>query len=78
MEHNAADGLFTKPSSLILGMYNGNRRRFLKARRQYGNDDKTLLNDLRYGLCLRRAGFVEKWRKVLREEMHREKPDLVQ
>ncbi len=61
-------------TSLILGMHDEDRRKFLEAHRQYGNDEKTLLNDLRYGFYLGGAEFVEKWRTVLREEAHREKP----
>lgn len=63
-------------TSLILGMHDGNRRSLLEAHRQYGNDEKSLLNDLQYGFYLGSAEFVEKWRKVLLKGMHREKPDV--
>lgn len=61
-------------TSLVLGMYGGSRKRFIEAQLGYAGKEKTLLDELRYGLFLGSDRFVERWKERLEEERHREKP----
>jgi len=63
-------------TSLVLGMYGGSRRRFIDAQRSYAGEEKTLLSELRYGLFLGSDDFVNKFKKKLDRENHREKPQV--
>jgi len=61
-------------TKLVLGMYGGSRKRFIDAQLAYVGKEKSLLDELRYGLFLGSERFVEKWKKRLQGERHREKP----
>jgi len=54
----------------------GGRKRFINAQRSYAGEEKTLLDELRYGLFLGSEDFVSKFKKKLDRERHREKPQV--
>lgn len=61
-------------TSLVLDMYDRSRERFINAQSAYVGEEKSLLDELRYGLFLGSERFVTKWKKILEEERHQEKP----
>jgi putative transposase len=60
-------------TDLVLGMYEGDRNRFLEAQR-LSLEDPHLLKDLRHGLYLGSEAFSEECRKKATQEDHHEKP----
>ncbi len=63
-------------TSLVLGMYSRRRKRLVEAHKAYAGEEKKLLNELKYGLFLGSARFVEKMKERLQEESHPEKPQV--
>lgn len=63
-------------TELVLGMYGMSRNRFIDAQLAYAGKQKSLLDKLKYGLFLGSKRFVEKWKKRLEGERHREKPQV--
>jgi putative transposase len=63
-------------TALVLGMYGWSQEQFVKAHLAYAGKEKSLLDDLRHGLFLGSARFVETWKKRLQQERHREKPQV--
>jgi REP element-mobilizing transposase RayT len=61
-------------TGLVLGMYGGDRKRFVDAQLAYSDQEKSYLDSVRYGLFLGSEKFVAKWKKRLERERHREKP----
>ncbi len=48
----------------------------MQAQLAYAGKEKSLFDELRYGLFLGSERFVDKWKKRLKEERHREKPQV--
>lgn len=61
-------------TELVLGMYGGSRRRFLRAQQEFFQERPKLLEELRHGLYLGSEGFSEECRERIKEERHAEKP----
>ena len=61
-------------TELVLGMYGGSRRRFIREQHFYLRGGENLLGDLRHGLYLGSEGFSEECIERVRRERHREKP----
>lgn len=61
-------------TELVLGMYGGSRRRFIREQHFYLRGNENLLGDLRHGLYLGSEGFSEECIERVRRERHREKP----
>ena len=54
-------------------MYGGSRKKFIDAQLAYTGKEKSLLDELKYGLFLGSERFVEKWKKKFQRERHQEK-----
>jgi len=63
-------------TSLVLGMYGGRRKGLIQAHRAYAGEEKTLLDELRYGLYLGSEEFAFELKERLDGERHREKPQV--
>jgi len=61
-------------TELVLGMYEGNRKRFLRAQQMFFEEKANLLEDLRHGLYFGDETFSEECRKRIKGEEHPEKP----
>jgi hypothetical protein len=61
-------------TELVLGMYGGSRKRFVRAQQEFFKERPNLLEDLRHGLYLGSEGFLEECLEKVRGEQHREKP----
>jgi putative transposase len=61
-------------TDLILGMYEGSRKRFLRAQQMFFKEKPNLLEDLRHGLYLGDEAFSEECRRRIKGEEHPEKP----
>jgi putative transposase len=61
-------------TDLVLGIYGGNRRRFIREQQLFFGGDEDLLGDLRHGLYLGSEEFSEECIERVRNETHREKP----
>jgi REP element-mobilizing transposase RayT len=61
-------------TELVLGMYGGSRRKFLRAQQEFIEERPNLLEDLRHGLYLGSEEFSEECIERLRGEGHHEKP----
>ena len=61
-------------TELVLGMYGGSRRRFIREQHFYLRGGENLLGDLRHGFYLGSEGFSEECIERVRREKHREKP----
>jgi REP element-mobilizing transposase RayT len=63
-------------TNLVLGMYRGSRRKFIRGQREFLMKDENVLKDLRHGLYLGSEGFSEECIEKARKEEHREKPQF--
>jgi len=63
-------------TDLVLGMYGGSRKRFCRAQHSYLGEERTLFDELRYGLYLGSDEFAEECIKRVKEEDIREKPQV--
>jgi putative transposase len=63
-------------TDVVLGIYGGSRREFLKAQRLSFAEEGNLLDDLRHGLYLGSAAFSEECIQRGKGEEHREKPQF--
>lgn len=61
-------------TELVLGMYGGSRKRFLRAQQMFFEERPKLLEDLRHGLYLGSEEFSEECMERVKEEVHVEKP----
>jgi len=61
-------------TELILGMYGGSRKRFLRAQEMFFEERPNLLGDLRHGLYLGSEGFLERCLEKVKGERDHEKP----
>src|SRR4030042_6243588 len=61
-------------TELVLGMYGGSRKEFLKAQEMFLQGDKNILDQLLHGLYLGSEEFGEKCIGRGKKENHREKP----
>jgi REP element-mobilizing transposase RayT len=61
-------------TDLVLGMYGGSPKRFIREQQLYFQEDTDLLRDLRHGLYLGSEEFSEECVERARIEGHREKP----
>jgi REP element-mobilizing transposase RayT len=61
-------------TELVLGIYGGSRKRFLRAQRAFFEEKQNLLKDLRYGLYLGSEAFSEECIERFKGEEHQEKP----
>jgi REP element-mobilizing transposase RayT len=61
-------------TELVLGMYGGSRKRFLRAQQVFLAERPNLLEDLRHGLYLGGEEFSEECIERLKGEDHHEKP----
>jgi len=61
-------------TDLVLGMYGGSRRRFLKEQQLFLEKRENLLDDLRHGLYLGSEEFSEECVRRSKKEEQREKP----
>jgi len=61
-------------TELVLGMYGGSRRKFLRAQELFFEERPNLLEDLRHGLYLGGEAFSEECIKRFKGEGHHEKP----
>ena len=59
---------------LVLGMYGGSRKRFLRAQQEFFEERPNLLEDLKYGLYLGSEEFSEECMRRVKGEKHNEKP----
>ncbi|MFH0813965.1 MAG: transposase [Pseudomonadota bacterium] len=72
-ERNQVSWLTT---DVVLGMYGGNRKRFLEAQQVNLGENGNVLKDLRHGLYLGSEGFWEECKGKAKQEGHREKPQF--
>ncbi len=63
-------------TELVLGMYGGSRRQFLRAQQMFLKERTNPLEDLRHGLCLGSQGFSEQCVERLRDEGPDERPQV--
>jgi REP element-mobilizing transposase RayT len=61
-------------TELVLGMYGGSRKRFLRAQQVFFEERPNLLEDLRHGLYLGSEAFSEECIERFKDEEHHEKP----
>lgn len=61
-------------TELVLGMYGGSRKRFMRAQQEYFPEGSNLLENLRHGLYLGSEGFWEECLEKVKDEQHEEKP----
>jgi putative transposase len=61
-------------TELVLGMYGGIRKRFMRAQELFFKERPSLLEDLRHGLYLGSEAFSEECIERLKGKGHREKP----
>ncbi len=61
-------------TELVLGMYGGSRKRFLRAQRVFFEERPNLLEDLRHGLYLGSEEFSEECIERFKGRKHHEKP----
>jgi REP element-mobilizing transposase RayT len=61
-------------TELVLGMYGGSRKRFLRAQQVYFEERPNLLEDFRHGLYLGSEAFSEECIERVKGEEHPEKP----
>jgi REP element-mobilizing transposase RayT len=61
-------------TGLVLGMYGGSRKRFLRAQQVFFEERPKLLEDLRHGLYLGSEAFSEECMERVKGEEHHEKP----
>jgi REP element-mobilizing transposase RayT len=61
-------------TELVLGMYGGSRKRFVRAQELFFKESPSPLEDLRHGLYLGSESFSEECIKRLKGEGHHEKP----
>jgi len=61
-------------TELVLGMYGGSRKRFLRAQQVFFEERPNLLEDLRHGLYLGSEAFSEECIERFKGEEHHEKP----
>jgi len=61
-------------TELVLGMYGGSRKRFLRAQQVFFEERPNLLEDLRHGLYLGSEAFSEECIERFKGEEHPEKP----
>lgn len=61
-------------TGLVLGMYGGSRRKFLRAQREFLEEKSNLLEDLRHGLYLGSEEFSEECIERFKGEKYSEKP----
>ncbi len=61
-------------TELVLGMYGGGRKRFLRAQQVFFKERLDLLRDLRHGLYLGSEEFSEQCIERFKGEVHHEKP----
>jgi len=61
-------------TDLMLGIYGGSRRRFIREQQLFTRGDEDLLRDLRHGLYLGSEEFSEECIERVGRERHREKP----
>ena len=61
-------------TDLVIGMYGGSRKRFVREQQLYFQKNTDLLRDLRHGLYLGSEEFSEECVERVRRERHREKP----
>ncbi len=63
-------------TELVLGMYGGSRRRFLRAQQEFFEERPNLLEDLRHGLYLGSEEFSEECMRRFKGEERDEKPQV--
>lgn len=66
--------VFWLTTELVLGMYGGSRKRFLRAQQVFFEERPNLLEDLRHGLYLGSEAFSEECIERVNGERHPEKP----
>lgn len=66
--------VFWLTTELVLGMYGGSRKRFLRAQQVFFEERPNLLEDLRHGLYLGSEAFSEECIERVKGERHPEKP----
>ena len=63
-------------TELVLGMYGGSRRKFLKTQQMFFEEGPNILEDLRHGLYLGSGEFSRECMERLRDEDRHEKPQV--
>lgn len=63
-------------TGLVLGIYGGSRKRFMKAQESFFGKDEDVLGDLRHGLYFGSEEFSEECIERVRREGNREKPQV--
>jgi len=74
-----ADKRFSPPwleTNLVLSLYGGSRRRFVKEQQGFGQRNDNVLKDLRHGIYMGSEEFSEECIKRAKREDHREKPQF--
>ncbi len=74
-----ADRKFSPPwleTKLVLSLYGGNRRRFVKEQQGFGQRNESVMKNLRHGLYMGSEDFSEECIKRAKREDHREKPQF--
>lgn len=61
-------------TGLVLGIYGGSRKRFLRAQKEFFKEGSNHLEDLRHGLYLGGEEFSEEYMRRLKGDGYEERP----